>query len=99
MKINDLEIQRHYDRAISVVKGIPEDLLPIFGLMDAYGWFKRTEAVDSARVREITGLLTSQELRPLLKAWYLRHDNMNPTADTFRHTLESLIGEELPLKA
>ncbi|HEY3763391.1 MAG TPA: hypothetical protein VGN23_16720 [Verrucomicrobiae bacterium] len=97
MKINDVEVQCHYDRTISVMKDIPENLLPIFGLMDAYGWFKLTEGQDSARVREITRLLTSPELRGALKTWYLRHDKMNAAAEEFRHVLERLIGEKLPL--
>ncbi len=97
MMLGDPQLRRHYERAVSRVHSLPKELVPIFGLMDAYSWLKATDGVDSARVQEVLSNLTSHELRGTLKAWYLWRGEINPSADAFRHTLEQIIAEELPL--
>ena len=97
MQINDDKLRRHYERAISLVPTLPRELLPIFGLMDAYSWFKTIEGAESICLKEIMEHLSSQELRAPLKAWYLRHDYLNPAADDFRRNLEQTINDKLPL--
>ena len=74
--------------------GLPADLLPVCGLLDAFQWFILTEGEDSPRVREALEHLLSSEMRPALRRWYQRFgEGINPAAIQFRERLATLAGE------
>jgi len=68
--------------------------------------FREVETAEDANVWEPQGdeekeafaKLVANENRELLKAWYARHDYLNPAADLFHQVLERAIGERLPCK-
>jgi len=99
MQFDDPQLQRHYERVVSLITTLPEDLRSASGLMDAFHWFNVSEGERSQRARETFQRLTSRELRPALRKWY-RHGQgeMNPAASEFHRLLERTIGEELPLQ-
>jgi hypothetical protein len=97
LHFEDPQLKLHFEKVISVMSTLPDDLRPICALLDAWHWFSVTEGEQSPRACEAVRHLSSQELRSALKAWYLRASYTNVAIDKFRHTLEQAIGEELPL--
>ncbi|GEP42373.1 hypothetical protein [Brevifollis gellanilyticus] len=99
IKFSDPELQRRYERTVStlsILMGLPEELWPVFALMDAYDLFKHLEGEDSDKVRDIIQKLTSPELRPALRLWYQDPmETMNASAAEFRQRLSGLVGETL----
>jgi len=92
----DPQLQKHYERAVSVVQGCPPAQLPICALLDAWHWFHLIEGDESPRTREAIEQLLSPELRPALRSWYQRYgEDMNPAAIEFRERLGELAGERL----
>jgi hypothetical protein len=75
---------------------LPEELRPICALLDAWQWYRVAEGEESPRAREAIRQLSAPELRPALKAWYLRQSNTNAAIDEYRQTLEQATGEQLP---
>ncbi len=99
MKFDDPQLQEYYERVVSVMTSLPEDLRPICALMDAHHWFSLIEGESSPKTREAFQKLTSLELRRALKRWYKHgQGEMNPAAKEFHLFLERTIGEELPLR-
>jgi hypothetical protein len=91
----DLRLQRHVELAAVYVTNLPEDLLLICGLMDAYQRFALTDGDDSLLVQEAIEHLLSPDLRPALRSWYRRSsDNINPAAMEFRDQLSAMAGEK-----
>jgi len=72
---------------------LPEDLRPVCGLMDGCQYFGLVNGTNSPQRREGMELLLSTELRPALRRWYQRADDMNPAAVEFREQLSELAGE------
>ncbi len=70
MTFRDAELQQHCERAAAAVSGCPHELLPVFGLLDAWHWFRLIEGEDSPRAAEAIEHLLSPELRPALRLWY-----------------------------
>ena len=88
------ELQKRFERGVSLVQGQPPDQIPICALMDAWYWFRVTEGEDSPRAVEAIEHLLSQELRPALRSWYSRAGHeMNPAAIEFRDRLSEMAGE------
>jgi hypothetical protein len=95
MTFRDAQLQKRFERAISSVRGYPPDQLPIWGLLDAWHWFRLIEGVESPRASEAIEILLSPELRPALRDWYRRvGEQMNPFALEFRKQLSAIAGEE-----
>ena len=96
MKFKDEQIQKHFDRIMSLqVEGSSDDQRPVMALMDAYGFFGRSYGWQSQYVQEIIEHLLSPELRPALRDWYKKFgDRMNPVALEFREHLSKLSGEK-----
>ena len=91
MKFKHTELQKHVDRAASLITGLPDDERPVFGLMDAWYWFRVTQGEESPIAVE---LLLSTDRRPALRNWYRRcGESMNPAAIEFRDFLSRLAGE------
>src|SRR6266576_3987386 len=67
MQFDDVELQQHYERVVSLVTNLPEDLRSVCGLMDAFHWFSVSEGEHSPRARDIFQRLTALELRPALR--------------------------------
>lgn len=63
MVFRDPQLQQHFERTVSVLKGCPPDQLPICALLDAWHWFQLTEGNESARAKEAIEHLLSPELR------------------------------------
>ena len=96
MTFSDAELQQRYDRTVSLATGVPEELRPVFALMDAYDAFRILEGEDSDKVHEIIQKLTSPELRPALRRWYQDPiETMNASAAGFRQKLSQFVGESL----
>ena len=94
MTFRDPQLQQHCERATAVVKGCPAEQLPVFGLLDAWYWFRLTEGEESPRAAEAIEKILSPELRPALRAWYQRSGAaMNKHAISFRDRLSELAGE------
>ena len=94
MTFRDPQLQKHYEKAVSLVQGCPPDQLPVCALLDAWHWFHLIEGDDSPRAGEAVELLLSSELRPALRSWYRRcGEDMNPAALDFRNRLGDLAGE------
>ena len=94
MTFQDSQLQRHYERTVSIFQSCPTDELPILALLDAWHWYRLTEGDASPRVREAIEHLLSTELRPALRNWYHRHgEGTNPAANDFRDRLSQLTGE------
>jgi hypothetical protein len=94
MVFRDTQLQKHFERVVSIVQGCPPDELPICALLDAWQWFRLTEGDDSSRASEAIEHLLSPELRPALRSWYRRYgDKMNPAAIEFRDRLGVKAGE------
>lgn len=94
MTFRDAQLQKHFERAVSIIQGCPADELPVCALLDAWHWFRLTEGGDSPRVAEALEHLVSPELRPALRSWYRRHgDKMNPAAVEFRDQLSAMAQE------
>ena len=94
MTFRDQKLQKHVAGATVVITGLPDDQLPVCGLLDAWYWFRVTEGADSPRAAEAIEHLLSSELRPVLRRWYQRHrDDMNENAINFRDRLSELAGE------
>lgn len=90
----DPQLQQHYERAVSVVKGCLPDQLPICALLDAWHWFHLIEGDESPRAKEAIEHLLSPELRSGLRGWYHRWGaGMNPAATEFRDRLGEMAGE------
>ena len=90
----DPQLQKHFERAVSLVQGCPPEQLPICALLDAWHWFHLTEGDDSPGAKEAIEHLLSLELRPGLRSWYQRWGaGMNPAAVEFRDRLSELAGE------
>jgi hypothetical protein len=43
VKFYDLQLKRHYEKVISLMTGLPEELRPICALLDAWQWYKVAE--------------------------------------------------------
>ena len=94
MKFKHTELQKHVDRAASLITGLPDDERPVFGLMDAWYWFRVTQGEESPIAAEAVEFLLSTDLRQPLRNWYRRcGENMNPAAIEFRDSLSRLAGE------
>lgn len=94
MTFRDQILQQHVERASSCIADVPDDQLPVCGLLDAGHWFRGIEGEDSPRAAEAIEHLLSDELRPALRRWYQRHcDDMNTNAIGFRDKLSKLAGE------
>jgi hypothetical protein len=90
----DPQLQKHCERAVSLVQGCPPDQIPVCALLDAWHWFHLTEGDASPRAGEAIEHLLSSELRPALRSWYHRFGaDMNPAATEFRDRLGQLAGE------
>ncbi len=95
MRFRDALLQKRFERVTTSVQGYPPEQLPIWGLLDAWHWFRLIEGEESPRAGEAVELLLSPELRPALRDWYRRvGDQMNPFATEFRNQLSVLAGEE-----
>lgn len=95
MKFVVSQLQQHVERVYAVETGLPEDQLPVCGLLDACQWFTLTEGEHSPRVREALTHLLSSELRPSVRRWYQRYgESMNPAAIEFRDRLAEMAGEK-----
>jgi hypothetical protein len=95
MTFRDAQLQKHYERAVSVVQGCPPDQIPICALLDAWHWFYLTDGNASPQASEAIEHLLSSKLRPALRNWYHRHGaGMNPAATEFRDRLSDLAGEK-----
>src|ERR1700733_14476849 len=99
MDFNDPQLRKHYERVVSLMTSMPENLRPICALLDACGWFVLTEGEQSSRVNEALKLLAHPDLRNGLKEWYSANPCTTPTAISLHHTLERIVGENLPFKA
>jgi hypothetical protein len=97
MNFEDSKLKQHYERVASLMTTLPRNMRPICALLDAWQWFKLTEGKDSPRVHETVRLLARPELRSSLKTWYLRQTTTNVAIDEYRHALEQIIEEKLPL--
>ena len=96
MTFRDQILERHVHEASGVVTGLPDDLLLVYGLLDAFDWFRVTEGEDAPRTAEAIEHLLSQEVRPALRQWYkIYGKNMNDNAIRFRERLSKLAGEKL----
>ena len=94
MIFRDPELQKHFDRVVSVVQGCPPDQLPVLALLDAWHWFQLVEGAKSPRTTEAIEHLLSPELRPALRSWYRRRgDKMNVGTNEFRDQLSQMAGE------
>ena len=94
MTFRDTQLQKHFERVVSVVQGCPPDQLPICALLDAWQLFSRMDGEKSPRASEAIEHLLSPELRPALRSWYRRcGDKMNPTATEYRDRLSEMAGE------
>jgi hypothetical protein len=96
MKFNDPQLQQHFERTMSLrVGNLPDEQLPVFALMDAYGWFRLIDSEQSSQVHEIIEHLLLPELRPALRNWYNKSGNsINPAVLEFRERLSKLAGEK-----
>jgi hypothetical protein len=98
MTFDDPDLQRHFDRVATLMTSLPEEIRPIFALIDAYTWFRLIEGEQSPRLQDILQRLIAPELRPALRRWYAGFGgDMNPGAMEFHDFLERTIGEGLPL--
>jgi len=94
MIFRDPQLQKHYERTVLIIQGLPPDQRPVCALLDAWYWFHLIEGDVSPRVSESIEHLLSAELRPALRTWYRRcGTGMNPAAIEFRDRLSSLAGE------
>jgi len=94
MTFRDTQLQKHFERVVSIMQGCPPDQLPICALLDAWHWFHLIEGDDSPRATEAIEHLLSPELRQGLRSWYRGHaENMNPAAVEFRDRLGMIAGE------
>jgi len=94
MTFRDPQLQKHFERVISLVQGCPPAEIPICALMDAWQWFHLTEGDESPRTKEVLEHILSSELRAGLRSWYHRAgDDMNPAAIEFRNRLGQMAGE------
>jgi hypothetical protein len=94
MTFRDSQLQKRYERVVSIVHGCPRDQLPVYALLDACQWFRFIDGDESPRAHEAMELLLSPELRPALRDWYHRlGDQMNPFAMQFRNYLSERAGE------
>ena len=85
MTINNPKLKHHVERVCELTSGLPMELGPICGLMDAYQFYARIDGPDSVQAGEALELLLSDELRPALRQWYRTcGENMNPAALEFR---------------
>jgi hypothetical protein len=95
MTFRDAQLQKRFERVISIAQSCPPDQLPIHALLDAWNWFRLIDGVESPRSSEAIELLLSPELRPALRDWYHRWgDQMNPFAIEFRDHLSEIAGEK-----
>jgi hypothetical protein len=97
MTFSHPDVQQFYDRAMSLkVGGVSDEERPVFALMDAYGWFRLIDGQQSAKIQELVSNLLSPELRPALRRWYRRHENIavnNVFFELGKH-LSDLAGEK-----
>ncbi len=94
--LRDPQLQKHFDRVVSLVQDCPAEQVPICALLDAWHWFHLTEGDDSPQAKEAIEHLLSTEMRPGLRSWYQRWGTkMNPAAIEFRSRLSELAGERL----
>lgn len=92
----DTKLQQHVERAATLMTSLPDELRPVFGLIDAYQYFGLIEGEQSPRTVEALRLLLMPELRPALRLWFQRYgsgENMNPNALEFRARLSTLAKE------
>lgn len=91
----DPKVQKHFDTAVAVEWiPCPVEERPVRALVDAYYRFEFEHGEDSQQVREITEAVLSPELRPALRAWYLRmRPKIHGHAVTVRERLGQLAGE------
>ena len=97
LHFDDVQLQQHCERVISLMTSLPEDLRPICALLDAWYWYKVAEGDQSSKVSEAMRLLSKPEMRSALKSWYLQQHNVNVAVDEFRRILEKTTGDALPL--
>jgi hypothetical protein len=93
-------VQREVEKSAAAITGLPDELRPIFGLMDVYSGFLLRFGKDSPQMQEIHRLLLSGELRPALRLWYQRSPrDMNSGALELRQRLSELAGENFGPRA
>jgi hypothetical protein len=95
MTFRDPQLQKRFERGVSLVQGCPADQIPVCALFEARQFFQLAEGDESPRANEAIEHLLAPELRPALRSWYQRFgENMNPAAIEFRERLSQIAGEK-----